>query len=63
MFNVLMIVRNWKQPRCSSVDELTVKMWCIYTMGEIGVAELNMEKRRKEREGGNREAELKLSVI
>lgn len=49
MFNVLMIVRNWKQPRCSSVDELTVKMWCIYTMGEVGVAELNMEKRRKER--------------
>ena len=25
------IAKNWKQPKCSSVDEW-IKMWCIYTM-------------------------------
>ena len=26
------IVKNWKQPKCPSVDEWIKKMWCIYTM-------------------------------
>ena len=26
------IARTWKQPRCSSIDEWTMKLWYIYTM-------------------------------
>ena len=26
------IDKCWKQPRCTSVNELTKKQWCIYTM-------------------------------
>ena len=26
------IAKTWKQPKCPSTDELTKKMWHIYTM-------------------------------
>jgi hypothetical protein len=26
------IVRNWKQPRCSSIEEWIKKIWYIYTL-------------------------------
>ena len=29
---LFIIVRTWKQPRCPSADELTRKLWYIYTM-------------------------------
>ena len=28
---LLTIVKTWKQPKCSLIDEL-IKIWCIYTM-------------------------------
>ena len=27
------IARTWKQPKCSSTEELIKKMWYMYTMG------------------------------
>jgi hypothetical protein len=27
-----MTARNWKQPRCPSKDEWTIRMWHIYTI-------------------------------
>jgi len=29
---LLVIVRNWKQPRCPSSEERIQKMWFIYTV-------------------------------
>ena len=29
---LFIIARNWKEPRCPSVDEWIQKVWCIYTM-------------------------------
>lgn len=29
---LLVIVRNWKQPRCFSTEEWMEKMWYVYTM-------------------------------
>jgi hypothetical protein len=29
---LLMLARNWKQPRCPSTEEWIQKMWFIYTM-------------------------------
>jgi len=30
--SIFIIVRHWKQPRCSSTEEWIQKMWFIYTM-------------------------------
>ena len=35
------IARTWKQPRCSSADEWTRKLWSIYTMGYYSVITKN----------------------
>ena len=29
---LFIIARTWKQPRCPSADEWTIKQWYIYTM-------------------------------
>jgi hypothetical protein len=29
---LVVIARNWKQPRCPTTEEWTQKMWFIYTM-------------------------------
>ena len=29
---LFIIVRNWKQPRCPSIEEWIKKIWYIYTM-------------------------------
>ena len=29
---LFIIAKTWKQPKCSSTDEWTKKMWYIYTM-------------------------------
>ena len=35
------IARTWKQPRCSSADEWTRKLWSIYTMEYYSVITKN----------------------
>ena len=32
---LLIIARNWKQPRCPSTEEWIKKMWYIYTIGVL----------------------------
>jgi hypothetical protein len=29
---LITIIRNWKQPRCSSAEEWIKKMWYVYTV-------------------------------
>ena len=59
---LLVIARNWKQPRCPSTEEWMEKMWYIYTMEYYSAEkkQWNLEicremdgTRRNHSEGGN----------
>ena len=32
MFELFIVARTWKQPKCPSTEKWIIKMWYIYTM-------------------------------
>ena len=38
---LFIIARTWKQPKCPSTEEWTMKMWYIYTMEYYSAIERN----------------------